>query len=433
MFLDGVPTTTWLGPFSVEERDLLRVMAAVLDADRLSPRRPRRGGRLERDIAWQRRLNLCLEVEAPERWTGAASLLIQLLSFMTDDAWHIEFVGCKGGIGVQQVLPFERFDEIGEVALFSGGLDSVAGLQARSNASRGKLLAVSACGNGVLGTTQRAGLAALDKQGVSARWLKLDHQLRGANRSRNSMESSQRSRGLLFLAMGAVAASRLQHATFSVYETGIGCINLPTSAAQVGAQGTRAMHPRTLALFNQLLQLVLDFPPRVVVPYFLHTKGELCGLVGSALPALASVSMSCDEGDGHKTDAMLHCGLCTSCLFRRISLNATGHHDQTKYRDIATRRHGTYEISAFENHAAQLAACRSFDDLLDIDPDVSFSTEFPFSDAPARRASKAEVFEMYQRYATEIRQYFESRRPTVTRRNPPARKERERDLFSAVG
>jgi hypothetical protein len=28
MFLDGVPTTTWLGPFSVEERDLLRVMAA---------------------------------------------------------------------------------------------------------------------------------------------------------------------------------------------------------------------------------------------------------------------------------------------------------------------------------------------------------------------------------------------------------------------
>ena len=98
---------------------------------------------------------------------------------------------------------------------------------------------------------------------------------------------------------------------FSVYETGTGCINLPTSVAQAGSQGTRAMHPRTLSLFNGLVQHVLDRPARAVAPFFLHTKGELCRLAGSDLNALASVASSCDEGEGHKRHAMLHCGLCT--------------------------------------------------------------------------------------------------------------------------
>jgi hypothetical protein len=143
--------------------------------------------------------------------------------------------------------------------------------------------------------------------------------------------------------------------------------------------------------------------------------------------------MSCDEGEGHKVDAMLHCGLCTSCLFRRISLHATGLPDRTSYRDVATRRHGIYEVNAFENHAAQLLACRSFDDLLDLDPDARFATEFPFSNSSNELPSGAEVFAMYQRYATEIRLYFESARPTVAKRLPQIRKDNERDLFSATG
>jgi 7-cyano-7-deazaguanine synthase in queuosine biosynthesis len=373
-------------------------------------------------------------VEAPDRWNEAVPRLKQLLSFMTDDAWQFEFDGFVRSGGEQQLLPFGRADEIAEVALFSGGLDSVAGMFARGKSSGRNLLAVSACGNDVRGTAQRAGLEALRTLGVAANWLKLDHQLRGARRPRSGMEPSQRSRGLLFLAMGAVAASRLQLSTFSVYETGIGCINLPTSGAQVGAQGTRAMHPRTLALFNQLASMVLDAGPRVVAPFFLNTKGELCRLAGPELAALARVSMSCDEGEGHKPDAMLHCGLCTSCLFRRISLRAGGLvPDGTAYRDESTRRHGVYEVKAFENHAARLLACRVFDDLLDLDPDAGFATEFPFSEPSLGKASGAEVFAMYQRYAVEIQTYFNSARPTVAKRTQQVRKERERDLFSATG
>jgi hypothetical protein len=313
-------------------------------------------------------------------------------------------------------------------------LDSVAGLLSRSKSTSGNILAVSACGNEVRGAAQKAALDTLRSLGVAAHWLKLDHQLRGAHRPRSAMEPSQRSRGLLFLAMGAVSASQLQLPTFSVYETGVGCINLPTSAAQVGAQGTRAMHPRTLLLFNQLVESVLDRPVRAMAPFFLHTKGELCRLAGSALGELARVSMSCDEGEGHKPDAMLHCGLCTSCLFRRIALHAGGLvPDSTAYRDVKTRRHGTYEVSAFENHASALRVCRTFDDLVDLDPDARFATTLPLLEAGANDAPGAAVFAMYQRYAVEIQTYFAAARPQIVKGPPQPRKDHERDLFSAAG
>jgi hypothetical protein len=234
--------------------------------------------------------------------------------------------------------------------------------------------------------------------------------------------------------MGAAAASHLQLTTFSVYETGTGCINLPTSAAQVGAQNTRAMHPRTLALFNLLAQVVLDQPVRVLAPFFLHTKGDLCRLAGENLAALARVSMSCDEGEGHKPEAMLHCGLCTSCLFRRIALHAGGLvPDVTHYRDTKTRRHSEYELMAFEHHAAALRSCRSLGDLVDMDPDARFATSVPIVDPLDEVSAARAVFAMYQRYAAEIQAWLGTARPTVVDRPRQPRKERDRDLFSAVG
>jgi hypothetical protein len=236
----------------------------------------------------------------------------------------------------------------------------------------------------------------------------------------------------LFLAMGATAAYQVGAPTFSIFETGVGCLNLPTSRAQVGAQGTRAMHPKTLSLFNRLAEIVLDRPVAVIAPFFLHTKGELCRLSGPALPKLASVSMSCDEGEGHKSNPMEHCGLCTSCLFRRVALHAVGtHSDPTVYRDQQTSRHGIYELRALENHAEELASADGFDNLLDLDPDVRFAPLAPVI-GPGEVQSSAAVFAMYKRYAMEVRAFLEKSRPTVTEPSKQPRKERNRDLFSAT-
>lgn len=433
VLLDGVQkTATWFGPFQTPERDLLRVTAALLHADRLSPRRPAPARGVARDLAWQRSIGVRIAVEDPSRWRSAAPELQKLLAFMTDDTWELSFEGAPP-VAAQQVLFPDDGEPPTEVALFSGGLDSAAGLYARSLANGGRYIAVSACGNEVHGRAQAAALARLNDLGVRLTWVRLVHQLRGTQRTRSRMESSQRSRGLFFLAMGAAVASGLGLRAFNVYETGIGCINLPTSTAQVASQGTRAMHPFTLSAVNDLFSLVLDNRVRVVVPFFFYTKGALCREAGMALSQLAAATMSCDEGEGHKSDAMEHCGLCTSCIFRRIALFAAGvAEDPKRYRDVPTRRHGLYELRAFEHHASLLANCMTFDDLIELDADARFASHAPTEPALTKDEAEGRVLAMYASYRHEISEFFARARPVLHPRPKHLRKENERDLFAAA-
>lgn len=430
--IDGVQQTTWLGPFSSSERDLLRVFSAVLDADRLSPRQPSDGGREMRALIWQRQIDIEIAVEDPGRWTAVSAAVATLLKFMTDDSWNLTFVPASKP-PEQQLMPAMEVREADEVALFSGGLDSILGLYLRSRETPRRFLAVSACGNDVRGRAQLAAVRRLQEEGVDVQWLKFVHQLRGSHRSRRQIESSQRTRGLLFLSMGAAAACRLEKAHFAVYETGVGCINMSICRAQVGAEGTRALHPRTLTLFNAMLEAVLDRPVRVFAPFFLSTKGELCRAAGDKLSRFASVTNSCDEGDGHKPNPMHHCGVCTSCLFRRIALHTAGRGDPSTYRDRVMRKHGEYEQRAFEYHARDLMDCANFADLLQLDPNVRFSREAPLSDAPTAAEAEKAVLSMYRRYAAEIEGFLANAKPRLTCAHAEARKEERHDLFSAVG
>jgi 7-cyano-7-deazaguanine synthase in queuosine biosynthesis len=259
------------------------------------------------------------------------------------------------------------------------------------------------------------------------------HQLRSEMKhSRRPMESTQRARGLFFLSIGAAVASSIEHEAFHVYETGIGCLNVPTSSAQIASQGTRAMHPRTLSLFNRLVERVLDRSPRVVAPFFFLTKGDLCALVRDDLNALAKTCNSCDEGDGHKRDPMQHCGLCTSCMFRRISISAAAIPDPTKYRDTPSRRHNQYEVAAFEYHAANLARIATFEDLTDLDPNVRFAVEAPSGAEIDPAVVRSRMVEMYRRYGEQISGYLTTARPSLRPRPARHAKEVDRDLFAAA-
>lgn len=431
--LDGIQRTAdWLGPFDSSARDLLRVAAAVLDADRLSPRRPPQSSGMVRQLTWQRRIRLRIAVEDPHRWEVVLPKLHELLSFMTDDKWELSFTRATP-TPTQQVLFCDDSDSAIEVSLFSGGLDSVAGLYARSMAIGGKYIAVSACGNEVQRRAQASALTRMRELGVNATWVKIFHQLQKTHRTRTGMEPTQRSRGLLFLALGAAVASELGLPSFNVYETGVGCINIPMSPAQIASQGTRAMHPFTLAKSNDIFSMALDRPARATVPFFFHTKGQLCREAGAALERFAPLAMSCDEGEGHKPDAMEHCGLCTSCIFRRIAIFAARIEDRTRYRDIASRRHGSYELRLFEYHATQLAGCATFNDLVELAPDVRFAPQAPTGVSVSKDAAKTKIAAMYAAYRQEISDFFTQARPALRPRSRTVQTENECDLFAAAG
>jgi hypothetical protein len=145
------------------------------------------------------------------------------------------------------------------------------------------------------------------------------------------------------------------------------------------------------------------------------------------------VTMSCDEGEGHKQDAMQHCGVCTSCLFRRIAIFSAGQPDPTRYRDVVMRHHGRYEQLAFESHADELLACKTFADLVAIDPNARFASRLPLEIPLASASAEAQLMAAYTRYASEIVAFFDRARPSLAHPPPQPRKEHERDLFAAVG
>lgn len=207
-------------------------------------------------------------------------------------------------------------------------------------------------------------------------------------------------------------ASTLRSTEVFTYETGVGCINLPLTEAQVGAQATRSLHPRTLIEFEALLGHVLGKQMSIQVPFMLHTKAELCRRAGARLKDLAGVAMSCDEGEGHKNAPMVHCGLCSSCIFRRIALHAAlGAEDPTKYRDTRTRDATGYEFEAMELQALRLlSASRNFVDLLALDPNLRSAIPFLARWGMTEEVARAQLCDLYRRYSTEALEFFRAYR-----------------------
>jgi 7-cyano-7-deazaguanine synthase in queuosine biosynthesis len=419
VFVDRVQRPQgWLSHFGRPERDLLRITAAVLDLDRLSRRRPHDARAEKSEVHWRRAMHVEIAVEDPLRWGGVHVDLSALLAFLTDDIWTFAFVSAER-FHEQRVLFAHDIDPDAEIALFSGGLDSSVGLRARHLQHGGSFVSISAVGNNVRRRAQQDALHAIRDCGVSITPISIDHQLQDNAKARGSQEITQRTRGLFFPAMGAAVCNQLGNPVFHVYETGIGCLNVPTSSAQVASQGTRAMHPRTLALFNALMAKVLDRPAKAVVPFFFMTKGELCNLVGADLDALARLSSSCDEGDGHKRNRMEHCGLCTSCMFRRVAIAASGRPDPTSYRDVPAKdRHNNYELNAFAHHATLLSRIETFEDLTDLDPNVRHVSKAPVGADLSLDVARSQTIEMYRRYATEIDRFLAAARPTLNARTP---------------
>jgi hypothetical protein len=144
-----------------------------------------------------------------------------------------------------------------------------------------------------------------------------------ANTHPDRHERSQRSRGLVFLVLGGVTADMAGVDELHVYENGVGALNLPYSAGQLGAQSSRAMHPATLNAAGSLLSLVFDRQFLVTNPFSLRTKGELCRALSSESYSLIGHTVSCDRFPqrvaGHPV-----CGVCTSCLLRRQALWSAG-------------------------------------------------------------------------------------------------------------
>ncbi len=297
-------------------------------ADRLSPRRDPKNP--QRMFQWARRMNLKVPVRRLDVWQqpGIAAGVCDLLRHFTDDDWHFEFVARRdrGHSAAQQRYLFTA-PQSGpmRVALYSGGLDSFAGAaQQCAELSDHSFVFVSGETNPRQRSARREQVRALVQQFKrEVCHVTVPFRIDWRGKTHKGVEDvSQRTRGFLFSTLGAVAAITAGSSELYIYENGIGAINLPYDATQLGTSNSRAVHPLSLLRLSRFAELLTGSPFTFQNPYLFQTKGEMCR--HPAVRGLASylpLTFSCD-GFPVQTKGKPQCGSCTSCLLRRLSLEA---------------------------------------------------------------------------------------------------------------
>lgn len=295
--------------------DFMSIALAAVTADQAHPRSTSPDG-------WTREFDLHVAVDDPDFWQTTTPTLEATLDYLTTDRWTLSFHPRSALVSPQQSIARDA----DTVSLLSGGLDSLIGAIDLSVSDRVPLF-VSHTEPGDA-AKQRAFAQAISP---GAPQIQAAH----AAHTPAPHETSQRSRSLVFIALGVLGAT-----TVSAYsegdivplvlpENGYIAINPPLTPARVGSLSTRTAHPTVLGGVQQLLAAA-DLRVEIRNPYEFMTKGEMLDQAAdkALVEQFAVSSTSCGR---FRRFNYTHCGRCVPCQVRRAAFLRAGVDDRTKY------------------------------------------------------------------------------------------------------
>lgn len=311
--------------------DLLRIAAGIYTIDRITKRKKRSGNE-----HGMRRIRAQFEVDDPSFWSssGVGALLWQTIRLLTEDAWELSFVRRQrrtDDLGYQSYLPIVPAPE--QLALYSGGLDSAAGLARQLLHGADNLMLITVAHHtGIPQVVQRqlAELNELLHQHLGRAPLvhhsTLSAFLRGGKAVRlRVQEKTQRSRAFFFCASAVLAAEAYRLTEIQMFENGVGSINLPPMGGMLGTSlATRGAHPTFLRLMSELGSEVVGGVIKFCLPNAQRTKGEMLEEVAAqGLGGWAQASRSCVHSS-LRISGVTHCGECPACVERRQAFAVAG-------------------------------------------------------------------------------------------------------------
>lgn len=296
--------------------DLLAIAAAVYSIDRLIKRSYKSALRGPARV-----LHVRARVAAPAFWTDQAELLREVLVDLSGDQWTFEFE--QGRVPQWQSSMLKVQDTI---CLYSGGLDSLAGLAHRLVDTSGCITSVTMLHVGRQRARVKGHIDGLNAHFGARVYPVLVPMALISPPRLDVQELSQRCRGFIFASLGVGVAAALGAKRIEVYENGVGALNVPLMfGMSVGGRTTKGCHPRIMELMSQLASAVLDREVSFVLPHEFRTKGELVSVLRPRiLQALAVKSFSCIHTSPRIAGEPKHCGFCPACIGRRQAFLAGG-------------------------------------------------------------------------------------------------------------
>ena len=303
--------------------DLLEIATYVFCADRLILR----GNKTSVEYhGWSRLFHFAIKVRDWDFWNTieVKEKLKEALVFMSGDhAYHFTF---QPGHSTQPSGLFdgEEFQiesqQNRKIILFSGGLDSLAGIVSDLEDSSDQLCLVShRSGQPATAKTQDQLVEELKRcYPDRIKYYKFNCSLHGIGRK----EETQRTRAFLYSSIAYALAYALSQREIFVYENGVTSINFPTQQNQMNARASRTTHPKTIAFLENLFHLFTETnQPRVkiVTPFLWKTKTDIFHILNRVgRKDLISSTVSCSH-TSHNRGIVTHCGGCSQCIDRRFA------------------------------------------------------------------------------------------------------------------
>lgn len=299
-------------------RDLLALSAHVYTIDRLVRR-----SYLNEQRGPARVLELRVAVSDPPFWNDPmrSRRIHEILHVLSGDQWSLHFDQAPPRQWQPTVLRPHA-----TVCLYSGGLDSLAGLALRLKQGLSDVVSVT-------------------MRHIPRQRARIEHQLSSLNAHFGSriypvfvrmalvrpprlddQEQSQRCRAFIFASLGVAAACAAGAETIEMYESGVGAVNVPLmTGMSVGGRTTKACHPRFLRLMSELASDVVGRNLRVAIPFADMTKAEVTRVLKvEGLEALGHTTFSCIHTSPRKKGEPRQCGTCPACIGRRQAFVAAG-------------------------------------------------------------------------------------------------------------
>lgn len=270
---------------------------------------------------WTREFDVEIKLPAFAKFQQCKNDIDRMLSFLTGDYWNCNFID-NAVVEYPKFKPYAYYDDVTQVNLFSGGLDSLIGaIDYIVNNPNSKLYLSSHYDSYMTGP--KTDQSRVRKELLKVYGKSIVYSEGVCITPGISEETSCRSRSFVFIALANIVATYAK-CNVVIPENGSVSLNFPLSHSRRAACSTRTTHPIFLSQFQTLL-VKLGLTSIVSNPYEFKTKGEMVMDCANRdmLIKILPLSNSCGKRNMHQhmydDSHATHCAHCMPCMYRKAA------------------------------------------------------------------------------------------------------------------